>query len=501
MLRVELETRASALFPTGSISRKNLSMAVTDDASPREDGWLARTALKFTAWAERWFPDAFVFVGLAVAIVALAALLNGAPPLVVAKSFGDGFWSLVLFTMQLAVMMIGGYVLAVAPPVERGIERLASIPRTGRGAVVFIGAVAMLVSMLNWAMSLIFGALLARACARRTDIHMDYRAAGAAAYLGVGATWAFGIGSAAAQFQANPTGLPASILNVTGIIPLTQTIFLWQSLLTGALFFIMSIAIAWWSVPSRGSTLRAQDMGVDVSLDARDLDPPSRPGEWLEYSPILTVALVALGGMWLVQEFATRGLIGGISNLNTYNFIFIMMGLLLHWRPRSFLAAVQKSVPSVGGVLVQFPFYGGIAAILTNATNAAGVSVTDQMAHAFASLATQSTYTIVMGFYSIILGLFIPAGGARWILAASHVMQAANDLKVHLGWAVQAFNAVSMSNLINPFFMLPLLGVLRLKPRDIVGYTFLQFLWHVPIGLFLFWLFAHTLTYMPPVMP
>lgn len=157
-------------------------------AAPATDGRLARIALRFTEWAERWFPDAFVFVALAVVVVAAAVLANGAPVASVAKSFGDGFWTLIPFTMQMVFVTIGGYVVATSAPMQRLIDRLALIPKSGRGAIGLIAVSTMLSSLLSWGLSLIFGGLLTRALARRTELRMDYRAGGAAAYLGLGAT-------------------------------------------------------------------------------------------------------------------------------------------------------------------------------------------------------------------------------------------------------------------------------------------------------------------------
>jgi short-chain fatty acids transporter len=174
----------------------------------RGEGILARLGLRFTNWAERWFPDAYVFVCLAVAVVAAAALINGAPATAVATSFGDGFWSLITFTMQMVMVVVSGYVVATSPPAAKLIEALAGWPRSGRGAIPFVAAVSMLTSLLNWGMSLVFSGLLVRALARRTDLDMDYRAAGAAAYLG--ATWALGLSSSAAQLQARCCRSPAS---------------------------------------------------------------------------------------------------------------------------------------------------------------------------------------------------------------------------------------------------------------------------------------------------
>jgi short-chain fatty acids transporter len=463
---------------------------------------LARLGLRFTGWAEHWFPDAYVFVALAVAVVAIAALVNGAPPVTVARAFGDGFWSLIIFTMQMTMIVISGYVVASSPPAAGLINGLAALPRTGRAAVALTAAVAMLTSLLHWGLSLIFSGLFVRALARRADLRMDYRAAAAAGYLGSGATWALGLSSSAAQLQANPASLPKALLDITGVIPFGQTIFLWQSLVVAAVLVVISVVLALLSAPSDAKAVTAQMMGQTIEEGQALLVPRKRPGEWLEYNPLLTIVIVALAGGWLAQEFAMKDAIIAISNLNTYNLMFLMLGALLHWRPKSFLDAAARAVPATTGILIQFPLYGGIAAMMTAAKGFGGESVADQLAHAFVYLTSASTFPIVMGIYSAVLGFFVPSGGGKWIIEAPYVMQAANDLKVHLGWAVQVYNAAeALPNLINPFWMLPLLGIVGLKPRDIVGFTFMQFVVHVPVVLFLLWLFAGTLIYVPPVIP
>ena len=471
-------------------------------AAAAADSALARAALRLSAWAERWFPDAYVFAALAVIIVAIAALALRASPQDVAVSFGDGFWSLIPFTMQMAFIVIGGYVVATAPIVARLIDALASVPRSGRGAVAYVALIAMLASLLNWGFSLVFGGLLVRALARREELRMDYRAAGAAAYLGLGASWAMGLSSSAAQLQANPASIPKGLLAITGVIPFGETIFLWQSLALTAILIAVSVLIAWLSTPAAAHAQTVSGYVEKETMVLRPLPRFQRPSEWLEHSPLLTllIALLALG--WIGHEFATKSGIVAISNLNTYNFIFLMLGLLLHWRPRSFLEAVARAVPSTTGVLIQFPLYGAIAGILTTAKGAGGQTVAQELSSLFVQLASPDTYAIVIGIYSAILGFFVPSGGGKWVIEAPYVMQAANDLHYHLGWAVQIYNAAeALPNLINPFWMLPLLGVLGLKARDIVGFTFLQLLVHVPLVLFLLWMFGTTLEYHAPVMP
>ena len=138
------------------------------------------------------------------------------------------------------------------------------MPRSGRGAMPFVAAVSMLTSLLNWGMSLVFSGLLVRALARRTDLDMDYRAAGAAAYLGLGATWALGLSSSAAQLQANAASLPKPLLQITGVIPFAQTIFLWQSMVIAAVLIVVSMLLALWSAPSGHKAVTAQMMEVSV---------------------------------------------------------------------------------------------------------------------------------------------------------------------------------------------------------------------------------------------
>src|SRR5690349_6389980 len=196
--------------------------------NPTQQGLLARAALRCAAWSERWFPEAWVFAALGVGLLAAIALGFGAPPATTVQAFGDGFWSLIPFTMQMAFVVIGGYVVASAPAVARLIDALARVPRSGRGAVCYVGLISMLTSLLSWGFSLVFGGLLVRALARRDDLRMDYRAAGAAAYLGLGASWAMGLSSSAAQLQANPASIPKNLLAITGVIPFGETIFLWQ---------------------------------------------------------------------------------------------------------------------------------------------------------------------------------------------------------------------------------------------------------------------------------
>jgi short-chain fatty acids transporter len=455
---------------------------------------LASIGLRLSDWFERWFPDAFALALLAVAIVFAATIATGSTPAQAAQWFGSGFWDLVAFTMQMSMIIVTGYAVASSAPVYAVIRRVAAFPKTGRGAAAYVGLFSMLASLVSWSFSLIFSGLLAREVTHRVR-GADYRAIGAAAYLGVGSVWALGLSSSAALIMAAPASLPDAIEGISGTIPLSQTLGLWQSILIAALLIVCSMAVSYYSAPPAAQARGMEEMGVAYEPATRDVGRIEKPGEWLEYSPLLTIVICTLGFGYLAREVATLGP-GILLELNHYVFTFLMVGLLLHWRPRSFVQAIAAAVIPVGGVLIQYPLYAGIVKMMTES------GLATQMAHFFVAISTQSTFPIMIGIYSAFLGLFIPSAGGKWLIEAPYMLEAAKSLEVHLGWVVQTYNATeALANLIHPFWMLPLVGILGLKARDIVGYSMLQFVVHVPLVLFLVWILNFTLTYVAPAVP
>ena len=460
---------------------------------PKESG-LVRFGLALANWSERWFPDPLVFALAGIVIVFIVGLLLHQSPTKMAVQGGKSFWALVPFTMQMVMIIIGGYVVASTPLVNRLIKRLAEVPRTPRGAIALVALFSMLTSLISWGLSLIFSGLYVRELTRRVK-GMDYRAAGAAAYLGLGAVWALGLSSSAAMLMATKGAIPPSLFAISGLIPLTQTLFLWQSIVTALVLVVVSVVIAYLSAPSAGRARTAESYGINYEPVASKLEAKTKPGEWLEYSPLLTILVVLLLGWYLVDVFRTspQGALAALD-LNTYNLMFITVGLLLHWRPKRFIRAVADCVPATGGVLIQFPFYAVIFGIIV------GTGISDWLAKLFVSVSTHGTYPLLVAVYSAVLGVFVPSGGSKWVIEAPYVLQAANLHHVHLGWVVQIYNASeALPNLINPFWMLPLLGILKLKARDLVGYAVLQLIIHIPIVFFLCWLFARYMVYLPPV--
>jgi short-chain fatty acids transporter len=466
---------------------------VMQEAEANSAGLFVRLGMGLADWSQKWFPDAFVFALVGLVIVFAAGLIAGVGVRNLVKFFGDGFWGLIPFTMQMAMIIIGGFVVATSPPVHKLIRRLATIPRTPRGAVAFVVFFSMMTSLLSWGLGLIFGGILVREIVKNVR-GIDYRAIGAAAFLGNGSVWALGLSSSAALMMATPGSIPAALLKISGTIPLSLTIYTWQSAATAAILIISSVTVAYFSTPAN-SVKDAESFGVTEGLDVKKQEERKSPAEWLEYSPVLAVLIGILGMAYIGQVLAAKGPLAALD-LNTYNFLFLMVGLLLHWRPRSFVRAVNDSVPATAGVLIQFPFYGGIFGIITYSTLAAS------LAHFFVRFSTTNSYPVVVSIYSAFLGMFVPSGGSKWVIEAPYVIQAAKDLHVNLGWVVQMYNASeALPNLINPFWMLPLLGLLKVKARDLIGYGMLYFMVNFFVVIFFMWFFARTFTYVPPVLP
>jgi short-chain fatty acids transporter len=470
-----------------------MHMPPEKQAAVQEQG-LVRFGLGLANWSERWFPDPLIFALLGIVVIFVAGLLLHQSPAKLAIQGGKNFWTLVPFTMQMVMIIVGGYVVASTPIVYRAIRALAGIPQTPRGAVAMVALFSMLTSLISWGLSLIFSGLFVRELAHRVR-GLDYRAAGGAAYLGLGAVWAMGLSSSAAMLMATKSAIPPSLFSISGLIPLTQTLFLWQSIATTAILIVLSVLIAYLSTPSPENARTAESYGIQYEPIRSSLEVRSKPGEWLEYSPLLTVLVAALLCYYLVDVFRTspQGALAALD-LNTYNLMFITVGLLLHWRPKRFMRAVVECIPATGGVLIQFPFYAVIFGMIT------GTGIADSLAKLFASVSTHGTYPLLVAIYSAVLGIFIPSGGSKWVIEAPYVLQAANLHQVHLGWVVQIYNASeALPNLVNPFWMLPLLGILKLKARDIVGYGVLQLIVHIPVVFFLCWLFARYIPYLPPM--
>jgi short-chain fatty acids transporter len=473
-----------------------------------QPGPVARAALALTDWTERWVPDAFIFALIATALVIAAALaVTPATLPETIDAWGRGFWDLIPFTLQMALVIITGHVLATSPPMGRLIRAIASWPRTPRGAVALVTFFALASAWFNWGFSLVFSAVLAIEIARRVE-GVDYRALAAASMLGLGSIWAQGLSGSAALQMATPGALQPQIRDIVshggliagGLIPFRHTIFLWQSLVAVAVETVVVVAVMYFATPPAGRGKTARDLRIDLGPTHKsapttegvgaDLRVRPTPGQRLEHSPFLTVLVVLLGLTYLVRYFAAAAEPLNALNLNILNLAFLLLGFLLHGTPARLMRAVQEATPAVWGVILQFPFYAGIAGVII------ATHLNERVAGLFVRVSTPATFPALVATYSAVLGVFVPSGGSKWVIEAPYVMAAAHELKVHLGWVVASYDlGEALANLVQPFWMLPILGLFQLRARDVMGYTFVVFLVLVPVVLLLVTILGATLSY------
>jgi short-chain fatty acids transporter len=304
---------------------------------------IARFALALTAWTERWVPDAFIFALMATLVVVVAGVAATPSTLLqVVDAWGQGFWELIPFTLQMALVIITGHVLATSPPIGRLIRTIAGWPRSPRGAVALVTMFALASSWINWGFSLIFSAVLARQIARRVA-GVDYRALAAASALGLGSIWAQGLSGSAALQMATPGALQPRIRDIVshggivpdGLITFRHTIFLWQSLVSVVIELVIVTTVMWLATPPAGRGRTAADLGIDLGSGREaDRKPDEdehtrRPGAWLEHSPLLAWMVVLLGVGYLVRYFMRAPEPLNAITLNVLNLAFLLAGFLL----------------------------------------------------------------------------------------------------------------------------------------------------------------------------
>src|SRR5712672_2017829 len=231
------------------------------NSEPDDLGAMQRLGASLADWSEKWFPDAYVFAGIAVAIVCAAALAIGRSPTEISVDFGKSFWNLIPFTMQMAFVVIGGYVVAVSAPVRRVIDVLARFPKSPKVAVAYVACLAIVASLISWGFSMIFAGILMREINKRVS-GVDHRAMGAAGYLGLGSVWALGLSSSAALLMATKGSIPPALLKISGVIPLQQTLFTWQNLVMIVVLLVLSVWICYMSTPTAERAKTAKMAGI-----------------------------------------------------------------------------------------------------------------------------------------------------------------------------------------------------------------------------------------------
>lgn len=428
---------------------------------------LARFATLLATAAERWVPSAFaIAVLLTFVTFAASATLTGAAPTAIVVAWGRGFWTLSPFAMQMSLVVLTGYLVSTAPAVDRLFAWLARFSGSPARAVALMAAVSMALAWVHWGLSLVGTAMFVRHVVRAQP-RVDFRLLVASAYLGMGATWHAGLSGSVPLLMATPGHF---LEKTTGLIPLSATTFTAFNLLLSVVVAVTMVAVVYAMHP-------APDQAVMVTV--ADLDglerftPPAAPAApsfaaWCDHRPWLPLALGGTGLAWLGWYVRAPG---AQLTLDVLNFAFLMAAVLLHRSVSSLMAAGEQGARLLAGVVLQFPLYAGMYGVIE------GTGLARVLGEVIARSATADSLPLLLYWYSSVLNYFVPSGGSKWALEAPFLIDAATRLGVGTNRVVLAYAWGDMaSNLIQPFWALPLLAAARLGFRDILGYAMLSFL-------------------------
>ncbi len=443
---------------------------------------LSSLAARLSDWTARVVPSAFsIALILTFFTFALAMGVAHASPLQVVVEWGNGFWALVPFAMQMALVVLTGYLVSTAPIVDRLFARVASRTRTPRGAVVRMALVSMGLAWFHWGLSLVGCAMFVRHMVR-AEPRVDYRLLVCAAYFGMGATWHAGLSASAPLLVATPGHFLESSI---GLIPMSVTIFSAFNLALTAIVVGLLAVLAWLMHPPAGEA-RPVDPAVLDTLDRFEAPrPPPRMtlAARIDHSRGLTLLIAGCGLLWIGWHFRTHGF---QLTLDVLNFSFLMLAILLHPSAASVLAAAERGASLLAGIVLQFPFYAGMYGVIQ------GTGLAQILGNAIASVATPATLPLWLYWYSGLVNYFVPSGGSKWAIEAPYLVEAASRLGVPMPQVVLAYAWGDMAtDIIQPFWALPLLAAARIDFRDILGYASLVFLAYISVVSIGFWLLPH----------
>jgi short-chain fatty acids transporter len=422
--------------------------------------------------AQRITPNPFAFAIVLSVIVGLTGVLlteNG--PGAMVGYWYRGFWDLLAFSMQITVILVSGHVLATSSQARSVIARASDLPRSAGQAIMMVAVVAILAAFLNWGIGLVTGAVMAvtvSARARARGIRVHFPLAAAAGYTGI---MIFGAGlSSSAPLLSNTEG--HFLIDPMGIIPLEQTIFTSSNLVT-TLVFLIAIPLLLRAMHPSPERCVEVDPDLVTAYNPDEVAPTFAGGatlgtdasfaQRLERSRALGLS-TGLLGLGVVLWYLATG--RASLDLNSVNFILVMSGLLLYGNPVSYAGAVERAVRTSAGVILQFPFYSGIMGMMTLS------GLVAVFANAMISVSTPATLPLTTMVSAAFVNIFVPSAGGQWAVQGPILVEAARALDVPMGRIIMAFAyGDQLTNMIQPFWAIPLLGITALEQKDLLGYT------------------------------
>jgi len=419
---------------------------------------LSRASKPFVKLVERYLPDPYIFVLLLTLVTfAFASSIQNQSILTTVQQWGDGFWGLLTFSMQMLLVLVTGFMLACTPLVKAILERLASVAKKPGSAIVLVTLVSLIASWINWGFGLVVGALFAKALAK--NVSVDYRLLVASAYSGF-IVWHGGLAGSVPLTIATPGHFSEAQI---GVISTSETIFSSFNLLLLAIMFVIIPLVNRLMLPPE-----SESVIVDSAKLQDDALPPAtneRPADKLENSKVLGL-LVGFAGLAYLMNYFIEG--GGL-NLNIVNTLFLFLAIVLHGSPRNVLHSLHQAVQGGSGIVIQFPFYAGIMAVMVQSGLAQTMS---QWLISFASAESLPVWSFVSAG---VVNIFVPSGGGQWAVQAPVILPAAAELGAEINRVAMAVAwGDAWTNLIQPFWALPVLAIAGLKAKDIMGFCLVQ---------------------------
>jgi short-chain fatty acids transporter len=435
----------------------------------------------FSKWAQKYMPDPMIFAILLTFLTyILGIIFTKSGPFQMIQYWYKGFWTLLSFAMQMCVILVTGYALATTPVVQRFLRWLADLPKSSAGAAFLVGIVAVIAGLINWGLGLIVGAILALEVARqglKNNRKFHYPLLVAAGYMGL-AVWHGGLSGSAPLLVATKGHF---LEKQIGIIPVSQTLGSPLNITIAILMIIVIPLVLYLMAPKDPSKVQP----IRPELCEVKTEAPTPKTEWtiadnLENSLWLSMITALAGVIYLVYYFATQG---ANLNLDIVNFTFLIVGIILHKRPIAYVRAVAEGVRGCAGIILQFPFYAGIMGMM----KFSGLVVV--MAGWFVAISNGTTYPVFTYISACIVNLFVPSGGGQWAVQGPIMVNAAQALHFSMPKTIMALAyGDQWTNLFQPFWALPLLGICGLRARDIMGYCMAVMFIGIPIYIIVLFL-------------
>lgn len=444
-----------------------------DNQSTQQENAIVRIGNYLTRLSQKYMPDPTIFAILLTALAYVITLIfTNNSPVEVLNFWYQGFWELLEFAMQMALVVITGGAVGETKIVKRAILKVAEIPKNGKQAGLLVTFVSILLSYIHYGLAIVIASLLAKEIGIKyfkEEKPVSYGLLGAAAYSGMG-TWGLGLSTSIGLTIATPGHF---LQEQMGIIPFNEFIFHPINIVTAVLSLII-LPIFVYFIHPRGDKISQPayianlfEREIKQRSEVHELDEEESEfsvGDKLNNSNIIGMGVGLIGLGYIAYLFIANGF--SAFNLNSLNGIFLFLGIFLHRNISDYISAFGKSTSNASGIIFQFPLYAGIMGIIQYS------GMVNLLAEGIVSISTPLTFMMIMLLVAAIVNMFVPSGGGQWAVQGPIAVQAANIMGQNvLTTSLMVAFGNSLTNLAQPFWALSVLGVTGLKAKDIMGYS------------------------------